>query len=55
MLHGILKAKDVEKLYLRCISNRGKSKYAQMVQDVNADVEERQNFGVMLNLLAGKL
>jgi len=53
MLKGILKAKEVEAKYLRCISNKGKAKYAQMVRDISPEAE--LNFGEMLILLAGRL
>ena len=51
---GILKASEVERNYLRCTTNQGKAKQAQAVQDVGAP-EHRQNFGVNINLLSGKL
>lgn len=53
MLAGILKAAEVEVKYLKCVSNRGKAKWAQMVQDIQP--EQGKNFGVMINLLSGKL
>lgn len=53
MLKGILKAAEVEAKYLKCVSNKGKAKWAQMVQDIQP--EQGQNFGVMLNMLSGKL
>lgn len=53
MLKGILKAKEVELRYLRCVSNRGKAKYAQQVSEIQP--EESNNFGVSLNILEGKL
>lgn len=53
MLKGIQKAAEVETKYLKCVSNKGKSKYAQMVQDIQP--EQGKNFGVIINLLTGKL
>lgn len=53
MLNGILKAAEVEQKYLRCVSNEGKAKWAQLVQDLQP--EQSNNFGVMLNILSGKL
>lgn len=54
MIRGLLMASEVEAKYLRCVSNKGKAKYAQMVSDIGA-LEHRMNFGVNLNLLAGQL
>jgi hypothetical protein len=54
MVRGILVAKKVEKNYLRCITNKGKAKWAQMVQDVG-EQKQRNNFGVCINLLSGQL
>lgn len=54
MIKGILEAKRVELNYLRCTTNQGKAKHAQAVQDVGL-LEHRDNFGVNINLLSGKL
>ena len=53
MIAGIRKAAEVEGKYLRCISNKGRAKWAQMVSDIQR--EESRNFGVMINLLGGEL
>ena len=53
MLQGILKAKEVEAKYLKCLTNKGKAKYAQQVLDINPN--EEMNFGTCLNLLSGKV
>lgn len=53
MLNGIIKAAEVETKYLKCVSNKGKAKYCQMVSDIAPETE--YNFGVMINLLSGKL
>lgn len=56
MLAGVLKAAEVEAKYLRCISNRGKAKHAQAVQDVVPEGgREDLGFGAMINLLSGEL
>jgi hypothetical protein len=54
MIKGIRKAAEVEAKYLRCVSNRGKGKYAQMVFDT-LEGDKEMNFGMMLNILAGRL
>ena len=53
MIAGIKKAAEVEGKYLRCVSNKGKAKYAQQVSDIQKD--ESRNFGVIINLLTGRL
>lgn len=53
MLEGILKAKKVEHNYLRCLTNKGRGKWAQQVSDIQP--KEAMNFGVNINLLCGKL
>lgn len=53
MIKGILKAAKVESKYLAAKTNKGKAKYAQMVQDIQP--EQSHNFGVSINLLSGKI
>lgn len=53
MIAGIKKAAEVELKYLKCTTDKGKAKWAQIVQDIQP--EQGQNFGVMINLLSGKL
>lgn len=53
MAKGIIIASDNEAGYLRCISNRGKAKYAQRVADVAP--EEEIGFGGLINMMSGKL
>lgn len=53
MARGILKAAEVEKHYLRCISTRGKAKWAQKVLDICPD--QSWNLGVGLVLLGGDM
>ena len=53
MIRGILKAREVERNYLRCTTNRGKGKWAQRVCDINPN--NSFNFGQAINLLSGKL
>lgn len=53
MIDAILVAKKVELKYLKCTTNKGKAKYAQMVSDVAPETDH--SFGVSLNLLSGKL
>jgi len=53
MLKGILKAKEVESKYLRCVSREEKVKYCQQVNDIQP--QESRNFGVIVNLLSGEL
>lgn len=53
MLKGIQVAAKVESKYLKALTNKTKAKWAQLVQDVQP--EQGQNFGVMINLLSGKL
>lgn len=53
MLKGILVAAKVESRYMKAVTNKGKAKWAQMVQDIQP--EQSNNFGTMLNLLSGKL
>ncbi len=53
MIKAILLAKEVELKYLRCVTSKGKAKYADMLLDIQRD--EWQNMGVMLNVLGGKL
>jgi hypothetical protein len=55
MIDGILMAKKVELKYLKCTTNKGKAKYAQMVQDVAPEDQDKFSMGVALNLLSGKL
>lgn len=54
MLVGITKAASVEKNYLRCKTNEGKLKYAQMVWDTNS-ADKDLNFGTMINLIFGEM
>lgn len=54
MIRGIRLAAKVERSYLRALTNKGKAKWAQRVQDIGAP-EQRHNFMVTLNLLSGKL
>ena len=53
MIKGILLAKKLEAKYLRCITNKGKAKYAQQI--MNLQKEESMNLGVNINLICGKL
>jgi len=53
MLKGILKAKQVERKYLRCLTNKGKGKYVNQVSNVCP--KQWQNMGTMLHMLSGKL
>jgi hypothetical protein len=53
MLHGIQLAAKVELKYLKAVTNKGKGKWAQMVQDLQP--EQSKNFGVMIKLLSGQL
>ena len=53
MLKGILKAKEVEAKYLKCLTNKGKAKYVQQVSNIAP--KQWNNIGINLNLLAGKL
>ncbi|KKL56665.1 hypothetical protein LCGC14_2243170, partial [marine sediment metagenome] len=53
MIDGILKAAEVEDNYLHCKTNKGKAKWAQMIQDINPS--EGYNFGVGIKLLSGEL
>lgn len=53
MIYGIKIAAKVELRYLKAVTNKGKAKWAQMVQDIQP--EQSKNFGVMLNLLSGQL
>lgn len=53
MIAGIKQAAKVELKYLKAVTNKGKGKWAQTVQDIQP--EQGQNFGVMLNLLSGQL
>jgi len=53
MLKGILKAAEVERLYLRCKTNSGKAKHANKVLAIAPDMPH--NMGVNINLLCGRL
>jgi len=53
MLNGVAVAAEVEKNYLRCKTNRGKSRHIEKVLAVQP--EDEGNFDMNLNLLAGKL
>lgn len=53
MTLGILKAAEVERKYLHCITNRGKAKHIEVVQSIQPD--EASNCGVSINLLGGEL
>jgi len=53
MVKGILKAAEVEAKYLRCISSRGRAKWAEEVLKVQPG--EEYNFGTMIKFLSGKL
>lgn len=53
MIKGIKVAAKVELKYLKAVTNKGKAKWAQMVQDVQP--EQAHNFGVSLNILSGQL
>jgi len=52
MARGIIKATEVEKKYLRCTTNKGKAKYAQIVLDTTE--EPYLGFGALLNILIGR-
>ncbi len=53
MVIGLEKAHEVERSYLRCTTNKGKAKWAQMVLDTCDHKED--NFSFMINMLTGEL
>jgi len=55
MVAGLRKAADVERKYLRCVTNQGKAKHAQEVLDVAPNADGMSNFGVMINLITGHI
>jgi hypothetical protein len=55
MVKGILKAAELEEEYLSAATNEIKADICQKVLEINPIVEERYNFGVNINLLAGTL
>ena len=56
MVAGLKKAAEVERRYLRCITNEGKAKHAQAVSDVAPDgTAGGLPFGVLINLIGGEL
>jgi len=55
MIEGILVAKKVEKKYLLAKTNEEKAKYCDMVLAVDKEGKNRNNFGININLLGGKL
>lgn len=55
MIDGLLVAAKVEKKYLTAKKNSSRAKYAQMVLDVDKEQKSGKSFGVMLNILSGKV
>ena len=55
MVAGIKRAVEVEEQYLLAHSNEDKARAADAVWEVTDNVSKETNFGVSINLLAGKL
>lgn len=54
MVRGIRKAAEVEDMYLRCVTNKGKAKHAQTVLNTEGGDEE-PSFGALINIMTGQL
>lgn len=55
MISGLKRAAEVEQKYLKAMTNKGKAKHISYVYDTEPDKAGGYSFGIMLNLLGGKL